>query len=380
MAEVKTAKLKLGMLSGALKNAGDFLIVKRSEELVRQIYPDAELSFFNRCQSLEGYLYEINKMDALIFCGGPMYIPNLYPQGMPLVSDLNRIQVPLFALGLGWFGGSSRNQDVYRYRFDDPTLSLFHRIERDTHTLGCRDWYSVNILRNNGIWSGKMTGCPAWYDLEYISQEDFRNAGPRKMKKICISDPAYAGSLKWMTDLAAYVRQLFPSAEVRAVFHRGLKADAYTEKQTAQLVQQAAEECRKMGVECLDISYGCGGFSVYDDCDLHIGFRVHAHIYNLSRRNASILIEEDGRGAGVNQALGLEHITGYDFKLKSDVSADRAKIAIGKTENTYLLQQVDDYINNLCQTDFLQVRNAFRLMKGYYQQMKQYVEELCRYV
>lgn len=380
MAAEKTAKLKIGVLSGAVKNAGDFLIVKRGGELLRQAYPDAELSFFNRNQSLEGYLYELNKMDALVFCGGPMYMPSLYPQGLPLVSDLSRIQVPLFALGLGWFGSSGGCRDVYQYRFDAPTLGLFQRIERDTHTLGCRDWLSVNVLRNNGIFTGKMTGCPAWYDLAYVGSESFRSENPQKIKTVCISDPSDPAYLGLMVSLAAYARRVFPSAQVRAVFHRGLQADAYTGKQAAQMVQQAAGECRQMGVECMDISYGHDGFSAYDGCGLHIGFRVHAHIYNLSRRNLSVLIEEDGRGAGVNRALGLEGITAYEFALKSDLHADRARIAIGKTENTYLLQMVDDYLNNLFQDDFLQVRNAFRLMQGYYQQMKHHIEGLCKYI
>lgn len=38
----------------------------------------------------------------------------------------------------------------------------------------------------------------------------------------------------------------------------------------------------KIGVKMIDISKSVDGLRIYDDCDLHIGFRVHAHIYNLS--------------------------------------------------------------------------------------------------
>lgn len=50
------------------------------------------------------------------------------------------------------------------------------------------------------------------------------------------------------------------------------------------------------------------GFKEYDSCDLHIRFRVHAHIYNLSHGNTTLLINEDARGSGVNDALGIANI------------------------------------------------------------------------
>lgn len=380
MSVPKTAHLKLAMMSGALKNAGDFLIVKRSQELMKRVYPNAECFFYNRCESIEPYLDEINTMDAMVFCGGPAYIPQLYPQAFPLVPDLNRIQVPMFALGLGWFGSSSAYKALYHYRFSDTTIELLNRMENDTKTLGCRDWYSVNVLRNNGIFSGKMTGCPAWYNLQFVEQQELSNTDPHHINKVCISDPANPQYLNQMTDIAAYIRQLFPKAEIRAVFHRGMKPDAYTDSQTSALIQQAAAACHEIGVTCTDISYSQDGFSVYDDCDLQIGFRVHAHIYNLSRRGISILIEEDGRGAGVNHALGLDSIRAYDYAVCSWTEGERVISTVGKTENRYLLQLLDDSVNNLYQTDFLQIKNAFRLMKGYYQLMEQHVESLARFI
>lgn len=372
--------LKFAMMSGALKNAGDFLIVKRCEELVRHIYPNAELFFYDRGESLENDLEEINKLDAMIFCGGPAYLPQLYPNVFPLTSDLNRIQIPMFALGLGWFGSSSANKAVYRYSFDNATLGLLKRIERDTKILGCRDWYSVNVLRNNGIWAGKMTGCPAWYDLNYVEQQEFSRTNPYQIKKVCISDSANISSHKEMMAIVSYMRQLFPKADIKVVFHRGIQADKFTGSQAANQLKQAVAECEALGADCMDISYGKDGFSVYDDCDLHIGFRVHAHIYNLSRRNASILVEEDGRGAGVNHALGLESIMSYDYGVKIRTEEEHVIGTVGKVENRYLLQRLDDYINNLYQADFLQLKNAFRLMQSYYRIMEHHIQSICKYL
>ena len=369
-------KRKFAMMSGALKNAGDFLIVKRSRELLEYVYPGAEFTYFNRCTSMEPHLEELNQMEAMVFCGGPAYLPQLYPGVFPLVEDLGRIRVPMFALGLGWFGSSIANKAVYHYPFSEPTIKFLKRVESDTKSLGCRDWYSVNVLRSNGIYSGKMTGCPAWYNLGFLKESGFHSANPYDVKKICISDPANAGSMEYLVDVTAYVSQVFPKAELTVVFHRGMKADGYTDPHTAQRIAWAVEECKKAGAQCVDISYGEEGFSAYDNCDLHLGFRVHAHIYNLSRRNISILIEEDARGAGVNGALGLSHVAAYDFGVKAAQDGERIVTTLGTVPNQYLLQMVDDYLNNLYQSDFLQIKNAYRMMQEYFEIVVKHVESL----
>jgi hypothetical protein len=42
----------------------------------------------------------------------------------------------------------------------------------------------------------------------------------------------------------------------------------------------------------------------YDQMDLHVGYRVHAHIYMTSQLRPSVLIAEDGRGAALRGVLG----------------------------------------------------------------------------
>ena len=42
----------------------------------------------------------------------------------------------------------------------------------------------------------------------------------------------------------------------------------------------------------------------YSKVDLHIGYRVHAHIFMNSIAKKSILISEDGRAKGVKGVIG----------------------------------------------------------------------------
>ena len=42
---------------------------------------------------------------------------------------------------------------------------------------------------------------------------------------------------------------------------------------------------------------------VYEECDLHVGFRVHGHVSALKRRKLSYLLEQDGRGVDYGLSL-----------------------------------------------------------------------------
>lgn len=363
-------KMKIALLGGAVKNAGDYLIVKRSRELLEHIYPSCEIQEFQRNCDLTEYLDEINRCDVLIFGGGPGYFSGFYPKMMPLVPDLSLIKVPIFVLGMGWFGTDSTPETVYTYSLDDKMTELLQRASRDTGMLGCRDWYSVSVLRNAGLMNGIMTGCPAWYDMRYLEQNTLRPE-QRKLteaRKICVSDPARVENFGQMETLVQYLKENFCNTEIVCIFHRGPQQDKYTDSGVAESQRALIQRLEQMGVSCRDISYGSEGFAEYDDCALHIGFRVHAHIYNLSRRNVSVLIEEDGRGAGVNEALGLERICAYGLNAK------------GRTRNDMLMFQIEDALVNLIDTDCMRIENAFGLMQRYYGNMEKHVKSITKYI
>ncbi len=372
--------MKFSILSGAYVNAGDFLIVHRTIQLLKNVYPDCEISIYERRKNLENDLKEINKSDALILAGGPAYLPNVYPETIPLVDDLDRITTKIVAIGLGWYGKNTSNKYIYEeYKFSESTKKLFNRIIKDSGYLTCRDWYSVRALRANGINNAIMTGCPAWYNLEYIDKSEIRENISMPIKKICISDPANIQNFEQALKVVEYVKQKFTQADISFVFHRVEKND--------EIHKNLEQKLEKIGVKIVNISNSADGFSVYDDCDLHIGYRVHAHIYNLSNRNISILIEEDGRGAGVNQALGLTTITAYEDnatkifdksifgKLYRLFERKILKIGVYKN-NPYILEQLEDAFNMLIKNDFSIYKTAFFNMQMYYKIMEKHIKNI----
>lgn len=245
--------------------------------------------------------------------------------------------------------------------------------------LSCRDYYSVKTLNINGYDNSIMTGCPAWYNLEYIDKLDVKEI--KHVKKICISDPAQSENIYHAYDLAKYMKERFKDAKIYFVFHR-------IEKEKNKY-NELIEALKKLEVEICDITGSAEGFKIYDDCDLHIGFRVHAHIYNLSNRNISILIEEDGRGAGVNDALGIAHLLAYTQNnystYKSGIFAkgirffERIILHSGKYKcNKYLIEDVRIYLDTIFHNNFSQYKTAYFNMNMYFEEMKKHIENIIK--
>lgn len=297
--------MRIGVLSGAVKNAGDFLIEKRSVDLIRIYYPNADICLFRRNEPLDHELEALNRCDFIIMAGGPVLQPNVYPTVMPLVKDLKSIKPPVYSMGLGWKG--KYTDEIYTtYKFTEQMRTLIDKMS-EKGPLSCRDWYTVRALRENGYSGCVMTGCPAWYCPDLLRQPDKRKKIIRG-ETICVSDPAAEKNIQFVVPVIKAVRKVFPDSPVMYVVHRDNVDDLDLSARHNERLRLLYDQLDEMGVQRTCIANGAEGFGVYDDCRFHIGFRVHAHIYNLSRGGQTILVNEDARGKGVNDALGLENI------------------------------------------------------------------------
>lgn len=296
--------MRIALLSGADKNAGDFLIVHRSRQLLLELVDGCELVDFPRNRPLDSRLAELNGCDAVVLAGGPGYVPDMYPGRFPLVGDLSEIKPPIFALGMG---GYTPTPNIEGIRFSDSSRRLLDRIESDGFGLGCRDVLTQRLLQANGYASALFTGCPAWFDLSKVGEADLLRAPRREdVRTIAISDPAVLHNIDSPKFLVEELKKAFPDAKIKLVFHRGWTSDEFSSPELAKGQSRLAKWAESAGVEPVDIAYSHEGFAVYDECDLHVGYRVHAHLYNVSQRKPTFLIEEDGRGYGANDALGFE--------------------------------------------------------------------------
>lgn len=358
--------MKVLFLHGAIKNSGDFLIAHRSQKLIKQIVPSCEIDALWEGESESVIKKHLSGISGIVFGGGPFFTNHIYPRDIPLVSDLSELNLPMINVGGGWYGADNRYDSVVNYEIDDTSLELLRRIESSAGCLSCRDWYTVNMLKKKGLMA-EMHGCPAWYDIETVPISKLRTTGV--INKICISDPASTINYRMAVEVIGLLRKLYPSAEIVFVFHRGTweKEEGRRGEKRRAIIEPMLT---KNKIEYVDIARGYNGFSVYDDCDLHVGFRVHAHIYNLSKRNRTILLEEDGRGAGVNQALGLNSIHVYDDRMQfKPVALRRIKNKISPSLNGYLLEEIINCIDRNEYNNWIEYELAFKRMQFYYDQM-----------
>ncbi len=291
-------------LTGALKNVGDFLIAERAKALLAR-FVDAEQLDLRRQDPLTPRLDAVNAARAVVLCGGPGYASDVYPRIFPLVEDLDRLTAPPVGFGLGWSGKPfNRPQD---FQFTDRSLELLRRLHDQGRASSVRDDITLGILRRAGFDSAVMTGCPVWYDLESLGKP-YRHAA--EVRRLVFTTPAGIRLTRPTLAVMRLLARRFPKAERICAFHRGIRPDRLTSWHQGAGYMAWATAALALGYRVRDVAYDTRRIAFYGDCDLHVGFRVHAHLYFLSKRLASFLINEDGRGAGMAASLqqpGLDH-------------------------------------------------------------------------
>lgn len=289
------------LLSGQFKNIGDFLITERARQLFYE-HVDKDIVILDRSQDLESKLDLINRADLLVLCGGPAYASNIYPGIYPLVKDLSQITTPIIPFGLGWCGTPADSPKDFK--FDNTALSFLCRVHEGIESSSCRCETTEAVLHNNGIKNVTMTGCPVWYYIPSIGQE-FK--AQEKIDKIVFTTAADPKLILQTWQMIRMLKRQFPKAKVILSYHRGILPDKHTTYRATigYLLMAAGAKLINFRTSIKDVSYDLDRLNFYDSCDLHVGYRVHAHLYFLSKRMPSILINEDGRGRGMVETMGL---------------------------------------------------------------------------
>ena len=283
-------------LTGAFRNSGDYLIGHRGRALLRK-YVDAEVVDLNRLAVKDSDYSMLNQARAIVLCGGPAYQSQIYPKIYPLKVD--ELTTKIVPMGLGWKGNLAQQPEDFK--FPEPAENFIRKIHSNIKLSSVRDDITLGILNSMGLKNVSMTGCPAWYDLEYIDRDYGFVANP---KKIVFSLPAKPqpdtfGIIDWLA-------KEFPRAERVMALHHGWRPSK-SEKGNAMRnwhLRVAAFGALR-GWRTASIADGLDRMlKLYETSDLHVGFRVHAHLLSLSQRRASLLIAEDSRGVGQVESLG----------------------------------------------------------------------------
>lgn len=368
------------VLSGAKKNAGDFLITERAEALLRHLRPDHELVRLPGWEPLEPHLDRVNSAAAVIILGGPGLQPRMYPHVYKLTRNLSDIKPPIVLMGSGWKAFPGDAQSLREFQFTDQSLDALRLISSRAKFLSCRDVASVQVLRAHGIQNALMTGCPVWYDLESMGK-------PMKRGKVStlVFSPAQLSFYRQPSIAVAEVlSRLFPEARRICSFHRGIgQKDQFTSDEEIENNLKVSAAAERLGYEIVDVSGSSRGSEDYDRCDLHVGFRLHAHLYTLSKRIPSVLLHEDGRGVAASQTLNVRGFDAFERTWAASISWPSRRIARtvekklrGLIPSSRCATDVKSYLEHLLQTDFAAYAGVGAVIDAHFATMKRFAESL----
>lgn len=296
------------LLTGAKLNAGDFLIKRRSMELLRALRPDAELRPYDRWKPLDAA--SVEWADTVVLCGGPALQPRIYPDIYPLRPALADVAPSIVGFGLGWKGAPGDEWTERTYRFSQGGRRLLARLVEDGQPVSCRDPATERVLHASGVHRTVMTGDPAWFDLDHV---DRPFEAPRAVDALLVSMPAAPMFFGQSLRLLRALRDLPAVHSLVAVFNHGWTSGAHLDARRAAAYQRLRSSVADLGVEPVDASGGVERMlELASACDLHVGYRLHTHLLFLSRRKPSLLIEEDGRGSAAGQALELPGVRAWE--------------------------------------------------------------------
>jgi hypothetical protein len=330
-------------LTGAYQNVGDHLIGYRAHKLIRQ-FVDQDIVNIDRKDVTESHYDLFNKARAVLLCGGPAYQKDMFPRIFSL--DLTRITSPVVPFGLGY----KTKLNAQNFSFNSVSLKFVKEVHSRIDTSSARDVKTVEALNQSGIQNVTMTGCPAWYDLEKIGVGYTPLKG---IKSVAFSAPAHIDENTIRA--LKIVSKRFPKAKKFITFHHGI----YLGNSRGQL-KLTLSNLRSLlagvleGYEVVtlqkDLRKMC---DLYDSCDLHVGYRVHAHLYKLSQRQPSILLSEDTRGLSQSLSLGLRPILKTDpqfetllkEELETVFELDNYSDAFGIMDRTFGVMK--DFLHNM---------------------------------
>lgn len=331
-------------LTGAFKNSGDYLIGHRARALLAS-HTEHEIVDINRKTITEESYKFFNSAKAVLLTGGPAYQAGIYPQVYDI--DLSKIQVPVIAYGLGWKG--KLGQTPKDFRFNEPAEQFVRAIHTNSLFSSARDHLTIEVLNNTGVENVFMTGCPAWYDEAKLVQ-DF---AWREIKTLVFSMPAVPQDT--VLPMLNHLAKRYPKAKKYLAFNAGYKSTRSTKaSEITRWNYKVLALAALKGFEPVSFESDFAKFQqVLSSVDLHVGFRVHSHIFSLSQRTASVLIAEDSRGVGQMQAMGSpvlsskqsaeELIAGIDSMLEGKGAQVQSAIEVMRTTHPKMVEFISQF-------------------------------------
>lgn len=288
--------------SHASGNVGDKLLEEQTKNLIRKETDVKDFQVYFRHRDFTSTVERLNEASAIILPAFAIREP-VYPDTYRLTDELEDITSPLIPLAANWshYPGDAESNSSLTY--SEMTRSFLNRLnaQDELSKFTARDVFTKRILERHGI-ETTLVGDLAWYHEEYLG-EPMRTT--RGINHVVMTTPHNAHYLDQAIGLMDMLVEEFPDSTLTCSFHSSLSS--------SDRVLRAEAEDR--GFEIVLASHDTDNIEFYDDCDLHVGYRLHGHLSFLRRRLPSVLIAEDGRGIGFNETLGIAGFAATNRRL-----------------------------------------------------------------
>lgn len=263
------------------QNSGDDLIVKSLIKLLKFFKNDIEYDIISIAKSTPDREKtfkntDIKKYKALLVPGFRVSIEGseILDTRLKYIENAIMENIPVFCLGSSWCAYPG-NEFQTGAKINPKERALLRYIINDRKSIfTVRDVLTGKFVRKNGL-ECILTGDIGLYDPVILDPQIGINENV-EVKTIGISLPhniyhySYVERLKEILEGNGYA--------VYRITHQKLIDKKYFD------IDASGE------AEALD--------EAYKNIDLHVGFRLHGHVYFLRNRRPSFLLAEDGRGNG----------------------------------------------------------------------------------
>ena len=377
------------LLTGGKNNSGDFLIKHRAKELLSRLRPDREIVDYDGWKPLTPEQIDvINASKALLLTGGPALQEKMWPVIYPLTENLDAIRVPVILMGTGWKSVDGSWQASYDYPLSDSTLALLKKIEGSGYLSSVRDYHTMNVLFHRGFKRVLMTGCPALYSYQHLKKPlSYPEAVQNVSFSMGVSFVQNEGMERSMKDTLLRLKKYFAGQNFKVIFHHSLNSDVFNQAYNGNELfavrhAQMAEWLKKNEINFLDISGSAEKmFEHYSQCDLHIGYRVHAHILMNSISKPSILLNEDGRGKALKEVIGGLIFDAYRYTKSGQDFFSKVSRRLGRriqpmTADTELPQNLISHLEYEMKHHYPRVSQARHNIDRHFSQMEKFAKQL----
>lgn len=270
------------------QNIGDQLITSSLIEAIKNVKGQTvTVDTVWREDSWDKVKTVLNGSEAIIFACLAIR-PNFTIKQYPYIMNLLDCGLPLFVVSAGTaLPVDTSGHTVFKYVSKEAEKALL-KLDKQAISFTTRGYLTQAFCENIGLENAKFAG-----DIAFVSsdKDKLKFISGRKVQNIVVSDPHYAKDyLAAFDKLIKELKKEFKDAKITIALHGN-----------DQTIVNYAQNENLPYLKIYDDRYS--GLKLYDDADLHVGFRVHAHVSALKRRKYSYLLEQDGRGCDYGLTL-----------------------------------------------------------------------------